>query len=78
MAVSITLKRAPGAEANTHPLRSHFLRYSFNDLKDEPRPVLDGTSIFIRSVISNVLNELIRQVTVGTDNRYQEGVQSDN
>lgn len=64
----LTLLFAPGTKLDGSPLFSHCLRYSLNNLESKASPVLDAATIFIHTVITDVLKELINEITVRSMN----------
>lgn len=59
-----TRERTPRAQPRTHLRRADGPHHGLRDLQGEARPILNGAPIRIGSVVRDVLQELIQQISI--------------
>lgn len=64
----LTLEFGPRTESEGSSLRADSRHYRVNDFKSESSTVLNRAAILIRSVVGDILNELIDEVAVRSMN----------
>ena len=60
-----SLPSVPGGDAESNSVLANGLRDRFDDFKRKPGPVLNRPTIFVRSLVRDVLEELIWKVSIG-------------
>ena len=59
-----TMDSSPRAKSDTCPLRTDLLYDSVNDLQRKAAAIVNGSTIFIRTLVADVLNELVDEIAV--------------
>src|ERR1700733_5189944 len=65
IAVGDSIPRAPRPKAHGYAVRAAHRGDGAENFRKEAETILEGTSIFVRTMVTSVLEELIHQVSVG-------------
>jgi len=68
--MKLTLVSIPRTDTHPCPIFAYTSCDGFNDFQTEPIPILDASTVSVRPLIRNILDELINQVSISSVDFY--------